>query len=141
MFTPSKTTPKFGEIRWGYFTTDTVFPSDVHKYVGVHPYLIISNDRYNQVSGQCEAIAFTTKRFEKHNPVHVDFQIGEVEGLDMPSTLAVESRITARNIHFSDPIGTFTTENWQKAVPAILRQNPILRYMQPVNMKPEQVLA
>lgn len=59
----------------------------------------------------------------------------------MPSTLAVESRITARNIHFSDPIGTFTTENWQKAVPAILRQNPILRYMQPVNMKSEQVLA
>lgn len=140
MFTPSKTPPKFGEIRWGYFRADNVFPQDVHKYVGIHPYLIISNDRYNQVSGQCEAIAFTTKRFEKYNPVHVDFQIGEVEGLDMPSTLAVESRITARNNHFSDPIGTFSTENWQKAVPAIMRQNPILNYISSAT-KPEPILA
>lgn len=141
MFTPSTTPPKFGEIRWGYFSADNVFPRDVHKYVGLHPYLIISNDKYNQVSGQCEAIAFTTKRFERYNPAHVDFKAGEVEGLYEPSTLAVESRITARNVHFSDPIGTFSTENWQKAVPAILRQNPILRYMQLACTNQETVLA
>lgn len=140
MFAPSKTPPKFGEIRWGYFAADNVFPRDVHKYVGVHPYLIISNDRYNMVSGQCEAIAFTTKRFDKYNPAHVNFEPGEVEGLEQASTLAVESRITARNTCFSDPIGQFSSENWTKTVPAIMRQNPILCYLTSTT-KPEPILA
>lgn len=138
MFTPGKTTPRFGEIRLGYFEPENV-PSGTHRYVGLHPYLIISNDVYNRTSGQCEAIAFTTKRFGKRNPVHVDFPVGEVDGLYKPSTLAVESRVTARNCHFSEPIGKFTSENWQKAAPAIMIQNPILCYMQ--QEKPQPVFA
>lgn len=140
MFTPGKTTPRFGEIRLGYFEPENV-PSGTHRYVGIHPYLIISNDVYNRTSGQCEAIAFTTKRFGKHNPVHVDFPVGEVDGLYRPSTLAVESRLTAKNFHFSEPIGEFSAENWKKAVPAIMTQNPILSYISDSSLKPEPVFA
>ena len=41
MFTPGTSIPKLGEIRLGYVEQGT--PSPTHKYVGLHPYLVISN--------------------------------------------------------------------------------------------------
>lgn len=114
--------PRFGEIRMGYVDGP---PGPTHRYVGVHPYLVISNDIYNRFSGQCEVIPFTTKRFGKPNPVHVDFSVGEVIGLDHDSTLVPESRDILRNDQLGKPIGQFTKANWLKAAPAILVQNPI----------------
>lgn len=124
MFTPSNSVPRFGEIRLGYVKEGE--PSPTHKYVGLHPYLVISNNTYNRTSGQCEVIPFTTKRFGKRNPVHVDFIAGEVSGLDKNSTLVVESRDTLLNSQMSDPIGHFTHENWLRVIPAIVTQNPFL---------------
>ena len=115
-------TPRFGEIRIGYVEGT---PGPTHRYVGVHPYLVISNDMYNRFSGQCEVIPFTTKRFGKKNPVHVDFSAGEVEGLDHDSTLVTESRDLLRNDQLGPPIGCFTRSNWLRAASAILVQNPI----------------
>lgn len=123
MFIPCKSVPRFGEIRLGYVEADS--PSRTHKYVGIHPYLVISNDVYNRTSGQCEVIPFTTKRFKKSNPVHVDFFVGEVKGLNKNSTLVIESRDTLLNSQLSEPIGYFTKENWNKVIPAIFIQNPI----------------
>ena len=117
-----RTVPKYGEIRLGYVAPDS--PNRVHKYVGWHPYLVISNDRYNRFSQQCEVVPFTTKRFGKYNPVHVDFPFGEVCGLDKDSTLVVEGRDTLRNDQLMEPIGYFTKENWRKAMPAFVTQNP-----------------
>ncbi len=124
MFTPSTSVPRFGEIRLGYVKEGV--PSPTHKYVGIHPYLVISNNTYNRTSGQCEVIPFTTKRFGKKNPVHVDFNAGEVKGLDKDSTLVVESRDTLLNSQMGDPIGYFTYENWTRVIPAIVTQNPFL---------------
>lgn len=77
MFVAGKTTPKIGEIRLGYVEAQ----GNTHKYTGVHPYLVVSNNVYNQKSGQTEVIPFTTKRMYSHNPVHVNFKVGEVNGL------------------------------------------------------------
>ncbi len=114
--------PHFGEIRLGYVEGP---PGPTHRYVGIHPYLVVSNNVYNKFSGQCEVIPFTTKRFGRKNPVHVDFSVGEVAGLDHNSTLVTESRDILRNDQLGPPIGAFTKSNWIKAAPAILIQNPI----------------
>ena len=131
MFMPCKSVPRCGEIRLGYVAETS--PSRTHRYVGVHPYLVISNNTYNKTSGQCEVIPFTTKRFGKPNPVHVDFAIGEVRGLNKNSTLVVESRDTLLNSQLSEPIGFFTKDNWSKVIPAILIQNPFFSMIQNVN--------
>ena len=124
MFTPGTTSPKLGEIRLGYIEPGT--PSPTHKYVGLHPYLVISNNRYNKYSGQCEVIPFTTKRYSRPSCSHVNFRLGEVDGLRHNSTLVVESRDILRHTQLSDPIGQFTKDNWQRVIPAILAQNPFL---------------
>lgn len=130
MFVPCKSVPRFGEIRLGYVAETS--PSRTHRYVGVHPYLIISNNTYNRTSGQCEVIPFTTKRFGKPNPVHVDFAVGEVRGLNKNSTLVIESRDTLLNSQLSEPIGSFTKDNWSKVIPAIIIQNPFFSMIQTV---------
>lgn len=116
--------PKLGEIRYG--KVDLNESGKVHKYTGVHPYLIVSNDTYNKYSGQCEAIPFTTKRYGSTNPVHVLYKLGEVEGLDRDSTLVIEGRDTLRNEQLSDPVGKFTPENWVRAVQAMIVQCPVI---------------
>lgn len=75
MFVAGKSIPKIGEIRFGYASDDESRLS-THKYVGVHPYLVVSNNTYNKTSGQCEVIPFTTKRIGKYNPVHIEYKAG-----------------------------------------------------------------
>ena len=125
MFMAGKSVPKIGEVRFGYVAESEAKPS-VQKYVGIHPYLIISNNVYNKTAGQCEVIPFTTKRTNSHNPVHVDYKAGEVEGLKKDSTLVIEGRDTIRNLQLSEPIGIFTETNWAKAVNAMMIQCPLL---------------
>jgi len=114
--------PKLGEIRFGRVEA----AGNVHKYMGVHPYLVVSNDTYNKYSGQCEVIPFTTKRSGSTNPVHVLYKHGEVEGLERDSTLVIEGRDTLRNEQLSAPVGNFTPENWARAVQAMLVQCPVI---------------
>lgn len=119
--------PKIGEIRYGKVDLNESGKSGkVHKYTGVHPYLVVSNDTYNKHSGQCEVIPFTTKRNDSSNPVHVLYKLGEVEGLNRDSTLVIEGRDTLRNEQLSDPVGRFTPENWIRAVQAMIIQCPVL---------------
>ena len=125
MFMAGKSVPKIGEVRFGY-VAESEAKTSVHKYVGIHPYLIISNNVYNKTAGQCEVIPFTTKRTNSHNPVHVDYKAGEVEGLKKDSTLVIEGRDTIRNQQLSEPIGIFTETNWAKAVNAMMIQCPLL---------------
>lgn len=49
MFVAGKSIPKIGEIRFGYASDDESRLS-THKYVGVHPYLVVSNNTYNKTS-------------------------------------------------------------------------------------------
>ena len=137
MFTPGTSIPKLGEIRLGYVEQGT--PSPTHKYVGLHPYLVISNNRYNRFSGQCEVIPFTTKRFGRRNPAHVDFTAAEVDGLVYDSTLVVESRDVLLHSQLSEPVGYFTNENWQRVIPAILAQKPFMIISNIQVTQPEQV--
>lgn len=125
MFVAGKSVPKIGEIRFGYVPNDES-RSTVHKYVGVHPYLVVSNNVYNKTSGQCEVIPFTTKRSVSRNPVHVDFRAGEVAGLNRDSTLIIEGRDTISNCQLSDPIGEFSEDNWRRAANAMVIQCPFI---------------
>lgn len=126
MFEAGKSVPKIGEIRFGYVDS----PSSHHKYVGIHPYLVVSNNMYNKHSGQAEVIPFTTKRGDwsnkKRNPAHVDYAKGEVAGLSKNSTLVIEGRDTLSHSQLSEPIGTFTDENWRKAANAMVVQCPFI---------------
>lgn len=131
MFTAGKTTPKIGEIRLGYVESS----NGTHKYTGVHPYLVVSNNIYNQTSGQTEVIPFTTKRMNSRNPVHVNYVVGEVNGLWEDSTLIVEGRDTLQNMQLSDPIGFFSDDNWRRAANAMVIQCPYLRMA--FDVKPE----
>ena len=126
MFMAGKSTPKIGEIRFGY-ASDDESRLNTHKYVGVHPYLVVSNNTYNKTSGQCEVIPFTTKRIGKYNPVHVEYKAGEVSGLVKDSTLIIEGRDTLRNCQLSEPAGEFTEDNWERVVEAMKVQCPFLR--------------
>lgn len=126
MFVAGKSVPKIGEIRFGYASDDESRLS-THKYVGVHPYLVVSNNTYNKTSGQCEVIPFTTKRIGKYNPVHVEYKAGEVRGLIKDSTLIIEGRDTLRNCQLSEPVGEFTEGNWERVVEAMKVQCPFLR--------------
>lgn len=72
-------------------------------------------------------IPFTTKRMGKHNPVHVDYKVGEVSGLVKDSTLVIEGRDTLLNSQLSEPIGEFTEDNWNRAVEAMMVQCPLLK--------------
>lgn len=123
MFTPSTTVPKFGEIRMGCVENDHALLG-THKYVGIRPYLIVSNDTYNKYSGQCDVIPFTTRRYNKRSPAHVNYKVGTVQGLSRNSTLVVEARDTLRNTQLGEPLGQFSPANWQQARSAILAQNP-----------------
>lgn len=127
----SSSVPRMGEIRYGY-----VEPSEnnlTHKYEGLHPYLVVSNDIYNRYSGQCEVIPFTTKRWDSNSPSHVRYEIGEVEGLERESTLIIESRDTILNSQLGEPIGRFTDGNWQKVTQAMLVQYPFMKCMSAVD--------
>lgn len=126
MFVAGKSVPKIGEIRFGYVVANDDRAA-THKYVGVHPYLVVSNNIYNKCAGQCEVIPFTTKRMGKHNPVHVDYKVGEVSGLVKDSTLVIEGRDTLLNSQLSEPIGEFTENNWNRAVEAMMVQCPLLK--------------
>lgn len=120
-----KSVPKPGEIRMGYVPSSE--SNTTHKYTGLRPYLIISNETYNKYSGQCEAIPFTTRKLKlnkKKSPSHVDYEIGEVRGLNQPSTLIIEARDTLKNTCFGEPIGWFSNLNWMKAKEAFFIQNP-----------------
>ena len=125
MFVAGKSVPKIGEIRFGY-VADSGDKTDTHRYVGIHPYLVVSNNIYNKTAGQCEVIPFTTKRAGKYNPVHVAYTVGEVDGLTKDSTLVIAGRDTLRNCQLSDPIGEFTDANWARAVNAMVVQCPFL---------------
>ena len=125
MFVAGKSIPKIGEIRYGY-VEETEAKIQTHKYIGVHPYLVVSNDTYNKYSGQCEVIPFTTKRFNRRSPAHVDFKVGEVDGLERDSTLVIEGRDTLLNSQLSDPIGFFSLENWRQAANAMVVQCPFI---------------
>ena len=114
MFKAGSSIPKIGEIRLGYVANTNQDEKTVHKYCGVHPYLVVSNNIYNKNSGQCEVIPFTTKRWNSHNPVHVKYSMGEVEGLAQEST------------QLSDPIGVFSDKNWKRAANAMIIQCPML---------------
>lgn len=124
MFKAGSSVPKIGEIRYGYVEKKT--DGGVHKYTGVHPYLVVSNNIYNKNAGQCEVIPFTTKRRAKFNPVHVNYDVGEVSGLIQDSTLVIEARDTLFNSQLSEPIGVFTDENWKRAANAMVVQCPML---------------
>ena len=126
MFKAGSSVPKIGEIRLGYVADVKQEGKTVHKYYGVHPYLIVSNNIYNKNSGQCEVIPFTTKRWNSRNPVHVDFGVGEVDGLPHESTLVIEGRDTLLNSQLSEPIGTFSDKNWQREANAMVIQCPML---------------
>lgn len=126
MFKAGSSTPKIGEIRLGYVANTNQDEKAVHKYCGVHPYLVVSNNVYNKSSGQCEVIPFTTKRWNSHNPVHVKYSVGEVEGLAQESTLVIEGRDTLLNSQLSDPIGVFSDKNWKRAANAMIIQCPML---------------
>lgn len=127
MFKAGSSVPKIGEIRLGFVKEEDQGSNEVHKYCGVHPYLVVSNNIYNKNSGQCEVIPFTTKRWSKFNPVHVNYGIGEVDGLEQESTLVIEGRDTLLNSQLSDPIGFFTDANWEKAADAMVVQCPMIR--------------
>lgn len=125
-----KSIPKPGEIRMGYVPASE--SNTTHKYTGLRPYLIISNETYNKYSGQCEAIPFTTRKIRMHkkkSPSHVDYNVGEVVGLEKPSTLIIEARDTLKNVCFGEPIGHFSSTNWGKARDAFFVQNPFLKDM------------
>lgn len=124
MFVAGSSVPKIGEIRYGY--VDQKSDNGVHKYTGVHPYLVVSNNIYNKNAGQCEVIPFTTKRRTKFNPVHVNYDVGEVNGLSQDCTLVIEARDTLFNSQLSEPIGVFTDENWKRAANAMVVQCPML---------------
>lgn len=47
MFMAGKSVPKIGEIRFGY-VAESEAKTSVHKYIGIHPYLIVSNNIYNK---------------------------------------------------------------------------------------------
>ena len=126
MFKAGSSVPKIGEICLGYVADIKQEGKTVHKYYGVHPYLIVSNNIYNKNSGQCEVIPFTTKRWNSRNPVHVDYGVGEVDGLPHESTLVIEGRDTLLNSQLSEPIGTFSDKNWQRAANAMVIQCPML---------------
>lgn len=115
--------PKMGEIRYGYNENP-----ENHKYGGIRPYLIVSNNVYNKTSGLVEAIPFTTKRLNSENPVHIQYKAEEVQGLTKDSTLMIESRVTLSCQRFTEPIGHFTQENWTKAAVGMAYQNPCVIY-------------
>lgn len=120
--------PKPGEIRMGFVPSSD--SNTTHKYTGLRPYLIISNEVYNKYSGQCEAIPFTTRKIRMHkkkSPSHVDYNVGEVKGLNQASTLVIEARDTLKNACFGEPIGYFSNLNWMKAKEAFYVQNPFLK--------------
>lgn len=117
-----RTIPRPGEIRIGTAQA----PTTAHRYSGTRPYLVISNERYNKTSGQCEVIPFTTKRFRDSNPVHVDFKAGDIAGLCKNSTLVVESRDILPNESLSEPIGFLSQRNWKRVSKAMIFQNPYI---------------
>ena len=88
----------------------------------------MSNNVYNKTSGLVEAIPFTTKRQNSTNPVHIQYQAGEGEGLNRDSTLVIEGRVTLSHRQLSEPVGRFTQENWNKAAVGMAYQNPCIVY-------------
>lgn len=123
-FIPTTTIPKSGEIRLGYVNAD----NGNHKYTGIRPYLIVSNNVYNNTSNHAEVIPFTTRRFDSKNPVHIQFPKGEVKGLNENSTLIIEGRTTLPHNQLTEPIGYFNSDNWKKAATGLLYQNPHIKY-------------
>lgn len=126
MFIAGKSAPKMGEVRLGRVMQDGPNRNGTHRYIGVRPYLVVSNDTYNKMSGQTEVIPFTTKRRNSHNPVHVDYNVGEVDGLTQDSTLIIEGRDVLPNDDLSEPLGLFNIGNWKKAAKAMVTQCPCL---------------
>jgi mRNA-degrading endonuclease toxin of MazEF toxin-antitoxin module len=122
-FVPTQSIPKSGEIRLGYVEA-TQIGEGSHKYTGLRPYLVVSNNVYNNTSHHAEVIPFTTKRFNSKNPVHVQYLKGEVDGLVKNSTLVVEGRTTLPHSSLSEPIGCFTDDNWKKAAKGMALQTP-----------------
>lgn len=119
-FKATQSIPKSGEIRLGLVET----ASGKHKYTGLRPYLVVSNNVFNNTSGHAEVIPFTTKRHKSKNPVHVHYRADEVVGLTRNSTLIIEGRTTLAHSDLSEPVGYFTQENWEKAAVAMVLQTP-----------------
>lgn len=115
--------PRPGEVRWG-----NAKDAYGHDYKGVRPYLVISNEKFNKYSGECEAIPFTKKRWHKHSPVHVNFATGEIDGLYYDSTLMVENKTKLKTVELGPAIDVLEFNQLKKVSQAMVIQNPILDY-------------
>ena len=115
------TTPKDGEVRWG-----SVEDASGHSYRGFRPYLVVSNETFNLTSGNSLCLPFTTKRYEKYSPVHVNFAAGSINGLYKNSTLMVENPIVIPNENLGNPVHLMSQEDMDRVARALSIQIPCL---------------
>ena len=129
------TFPKCGEVRWG--KADNIIG---HTYQGYRPYLIISNNAFNQSSGYSWCIPFTTKRKYKYSPVHVNFVKGTIAGLYQDSTLMVENLTQIKNESFGDAVHIMSAKDMKDVAQALEIQMPFLTLMKKIYnyQKPRQ---
>ena len=114
--------PKEGEI-WMAYIPETRMATE-HSYVGYHPYLIVSNNKFNMYSGMVDAIPFTTKRWNSNSPVHVKYASGEIDGMDKDCTLVCEGRTAVDQTNLKFKVGQFSDKDWNKAAIGMALQTP-----------------
>ena len=119
------TYPKCGEVGWGKDENAVG-----HMYKGYRPYLIISNDQFNQSSGCSWCIPFTTKRKSNSSPVHVNFSKGTIAGLYQDSTLMIENLTQIANQNFGNAVHLMSIKHMSEVARALEIQMPFLNAVQ-----------
>ena len=77
--------PKVGEVWLG-----EVNNAIGSQQGGMRPFLIVSNDAFNEFSPTVHALPITSN-IENDSPVHVKIQAGEIAGIPLDSVIRVES--------------------------------------------------
>lgn len=119
----SKNFPRCGEI----WLASPEHSGGCHEYKGLHLYLIVSNNKFNVMSGMVNAIPFSSKRFNRPSPAHVNFAAGS-GGLRMDCTLMCENEVSLSNSDLIRRVGMLDEDQMARVAYSVVMQKPIFAF-------------
>ena len=112
--------PKVNEVWWADLSN-----AIGSQQGGIHPVVIISNDKYNSYSPMANVLPVTSK-IEKRSPVHVALKFGEVIGLPKDSVIQIESIWNINKTQLISKIGVITESHVRQVADKFRIQFPML---------------
>jgi mRNA-degrading endonuclease toxin of MazEF toxin-antitoxin module len=101
-----------------------------HIQYGEKYIVVMSNNMNNLYSSNISCVVLTSKKKDKHLPVHYTFKAGELEGMWLDTTVLGETYAPIDKNNFMERMGKVTSEQMSIIANCIANQAPSLFFIQ-----------